>query len=89
MSKTTGRNNTTLATNPNQPARPAKATKSGQILQMLRRKKGACLVEIQTATGWRAHSVRGFLSGTVKKRMGLDITSTKDAHGIRRYHITG
>ena len=39
------------------------------------------------ATGWQAHSVRGFLSGTVGKKMGLTVTSTKGADGERRYAV--
>jgi hypothetical protein len=43
-----------------------------------------------TATGtvgWQAHSVRGFLSGTLKKKLGLEVTSSKAADGERRYGI--
>lgn len=65
----------------------SKATKSAQILKMVRRKNGASLTEIQSATGWQAHTVRGFLSGTLKKRMGFEIISTKDAKGVRRYRV--
>ena len=89
MSKTTNGNGAKLAANTQKRGRPANATKSAQILKMLGRKNGACLAEIQSATGWQAHSVRGFLSGTVKKRMGLEIVSTKDTKGVRRYHIAG
>ena len=39
------------------------------------------------ATGWQAHSVRGLLSGTAKKKMGLDVVSEKDTKGVRRYRI--
>jgi hypothetical protein len=38
------------------------------------------------ASGWQAHSVRGFLSGTLKKKHGLTVASEK-ADGIRRYRI--
>ena len=46
----------------------AGATKAEIILKLLRRKKGATIAERQEATGWQAHSVRGFLSASVKKR---------------------
>jgi hypothetical protein len=39
------------------------------------------------ATGWQAHSVRGFLSGTVGKKMGLAVTSSKGDDGERRYSV--
>ncbi len=38
-------------------------------------------------TGWQAHSVRGFLAGTVKKKLGLTLVSDKAAEGPRRYRI--
>lgn len=65
---------------------PAKS-KCDQVLQLLRRNKGASLAELQEATSWQAHSVRGFLSGTVKKRMGLNLSSDKPEGGERRYMI--
>ncbi len=66
--------------------RPA-TTKTEQVLGLLRRAKGASISDLCTATGWQAHSVRGFLSGTVKKKMGLAVVSEKDGKGIRRYRI--
>lgn len=38
-------------------------------------------------TGWQPHSVRGFLSGTVRKKMGLNVTSTKGDDGERNYSV--
>ena len=62
-------------------------SKSDQILKLLRRKKGVSLGDLQKATGWQAHSVRGFLSGTVKKRLGLPVQSERTGKGDRRYLI--
>jgi Protein of unknown function (DUF3489) len=67
----------------------AEASKSEQILKLLRRKKGASISDLQQATGWQAHSVRGFLSATVKKRMGLALQSERSEKGERRYLISG
>jgi len=67
---------------------PVKITsKSHQILELLRRKQGASLQEMQKASGWQAHSVRGFLAGTVKKRIGLKLTSDKPSNGVRHYFV--
>ena len=62
-------------------------SKSATVLRLLQRKRGATIGELQKATGWQAHSVRGFLSGTVKKRMSLHVTSEKGGDGVRRYLI--
>jgi cell division septation protein DedD len=62
-------------------------SKTAKIVGLLRRPKGATLSELMKATGWQAHSVRGFLSGTLGKRMGLAVTSTKGDDGERRYSL--
>ena len=69
------------------PASISEPSKSDQILKLLRRKKGASIKDLQEATGWQAHSVRGFLSGTVKKRLGLPLRSEHSEKGGRRYLI--
>jgi hypothetical protein len=73
-----------------QPAR-AKSTaraksKGAKILGMVGRGKGATLAEIRKATGWQAHSVRGFIS-TAGKRHGVKIESSKTAAGDRVYKM--
>jgi hypothetical protein len=66
---------------------PQSETKVDKVVRLLRRKNGATLTELQKATGWQAHSIRGLLSGTVRKRMGLDVQSELDGKGTRRYHV--
>jgi hypothetical protein len=67
---------------------PAKQTsKQDQVLALLRRQNGASIDEIVAATDWQPHSVRGFLSGAVKKRLGIDVISEKGQDGVRRYHV--
>jgi hypothetical protein len=39
------------------------------------------------ATEWQQHSVRGFLAGTVKKKLGFSLSSLKPDDGVRRYRI--
>ena len=62
-------------------------TKAEKITNLLHRKEGATIQQLIEATGWQAHSVRGFISGTLRKRLGLNILSKKDGQGIRRYRI--
>jgi hypothetical protein len=66
-------------------ARPANKTRV--LINLLRRTDGASLSEISTATGWQAHSVRGFLSATVRKKLGLNLISNISGEGVRRYTI--
>lgn len=63
-------------------------SKSSKVLELLRRPDGATLPEIMKATGWQAHSVRGFISGSVGKKMGLTIQSSKNDAGERFYKVT-
>jgi hypothetical protein len=76
------------AASPNH-ATPDPKSKHDTVLILLRRKQGASLAEMQLITDWQAHSVRGFLSGTVKKRLGLKLQSSKVKDGERRYAIAG
>jgi hypothetical protein len=62
-------------------------SKAAKVLGLLRRPDGASLKELMKATGWLAHSVRGFLSGTVAKRLGLKLVSAKNEDGERRYTV--
>ena len=62
-------------------------TKAAKILDLLKRPEGATLKDLMKATGWQAHSVRGFLSGTIGKKMGLKVTSAKAEDGERSYSI--
>jgi len=61
--------------------------KTAQILGLLKQPGGVTSRELMKTTGWQAHSVRGFLSGTVGKKMGLAVSSTKEDDGERRYSV--
>ena len=62
-------------------------SKVGKILSLLKRPGGVSLSALMKATEWQAHSVRGFLSGTISKRMGLKLTSTRSDVGERVYSL--
>ena len=64
---------------------PREFSKKAIVLDMLRRKGGATMAEIMKATDWQCHSVRGFISGTLTKKMGLSIESTRSESGERTY----
>ncbi|CAN5222709.1 hypothetical protein BH09PSE2_BH09PSE2_09700 [soil metagenome] len=65
-----------------------KESKLAIVERLLRRAQGATLAGLVEATGWQAHSVRGALSGALKAKRGLVITSDK-VDGVRTYAITG
>jgi Protein of unknown function (DUF3489) len=62
-------------------------SKKDTVLALLRRPRGATLKEIMQATGWQSHSVRGFLSGALRKKMGLKVKSGKRGNGERVYSV--
>ena len=66
----------------------AKPSKIEIVISLLSRPEGASLAALSEATGWQAHSVRGALSGALKARRGLTITSEKTEAG-RLYRIAG
>ena len=62
-------------------------SKTATILGMLKRPEGATAKELLKATGWQAHSLRGFISGTLGKKMGLTVDSAKGEDGERTYSV--
>lgn len=64
-----------------------RTTKLDQIVIQLNRNSGASIPELVKATAWQAHSIRGFLSGHVKKKLGLEISSSSEIGKDRRYRI--
>lgn len=73
----------------NQPAKSGKTgdTKSEIMLKKLRTAKGVTIDALIEATGWQAHSVRGFLSAVVRKKLGLALVSETGKDGTRRYRL--
>ncbi len=62
-------------------------TKQALVIDLLKRKKGATIEEIVGATGWQPHSVRGAISGALKKKLGLTVTSERVGDRGRVYRI--
>src|SRR4051812_21715429 len=72
------------------PASPAGATRSdtkhARMIAMLRTPAGATMAALMSATGWQQHSVRGFLAGVVRRKLGFDLVSEPTGKG-RMYRI--
>jgi hypothetical protein len=77
------------AKSPKKAASARQGSKTAKVLGLLKRSGGATLKQLTTATGWQSHSVRGFLSGALGKKMRLKVTSTKAEGGERRYSVKG
>lgn len=73
--------------NPTDDVHVARVTKHDRVLTLLTRREGATVPEMMEATDWQQHSVRGFLAGTVKKKLGFPLTSSKAEGKLRRYRI--
>lgn len=72
------------------PVRPSvrAGTKQAQLIALLKAPEGATIEAISAATGWRAHSIRGFMSGTLSRKLGLTVTSVKVDGRERAYRIS-
>jgi hypothetical protein len=66
---------------------PREFSKKAIVLDLLRRRDGATMAEIAKATAWQNHSIRGFISGNLTKKMGLLVESSKNEAGERSYRI--
>ena len=67
---------------------PHEGSKQATLIAMLRAPDGATIAEIMTATGWQSHTVRGAMSGALKKKLGLEVTSEKVEDRGRLYKIS-
>ena len=64
-----------------------RVTKQERVLSLLSQPEGASIEEMMQATDWQQHGVRGFLAGTVKRKLGFPLISSKSNDGVRRYRI--
>jgi len=62
-------------------------SKQAVLISLMRRDDGATVAQLCEATGWQAHTVRGSISGTLKKRLGLVVTSVKPRDSERVYRV--
>ena len=74
---------------PSKAPKIAAPTKGDKIIKLLQRNTGATIAELAKATSWQRQSVYGFMSGTLKKKQGLEIKSSKDLNKDRRYFVEG
>ena len=65
-----------------------KRSKQEVLIDLLRCTDGASIDELRSALGWQAHSVRGAISGAIKKKLGFVVTSEKTAERGRVYRIS-
>lgn len=65
----------------------SETSKAEIVLKKLRLARGATVAQIMELTGWQSHSVRGFLSAVVRKRLKLNLVSEVGKDGQRRYRI--
>lgn len=63
------------------------ATKAAKIAALLQRNTGVTLAELVKTTGWQAHSIRGFMSGTLKRKQGIKVRGAQEEGKPRRYLI--
>ena len=66
---------------------PSSATKTASLLALLSKPEGVSVEKMADAVGWQTHSVRGFLAGHVRNKLGLELSSEKGPQGVRLYRI--
>src|SRR5262245_35551613 len=95
MPKTTRKRTTTKTTkrtaaksSAKQPKAARPASKQAQLIELLRRPDGATIDEVVKALDWQAHTVRGAISGALKRKLGLKVESEKVEDRGRAYRIT-
>ena len=88
-----------VADKPKAKTKLRQGTKQATVIEMLKRPGGATIEEIAQKTGWLSHTIRGFFAGTIKKKLGLELTKNKqqstghDQKGSQKlstsYHLAG
>ena len=68
---------------------PVGTSKQARLISMLNATSGATLEQMMNLTGWQAHTVRGAISGVLRKRLGLNVVCDAAGAEVRRYRIVG
>lgn len=68
---------------------PVSTSKQARLISMLNATSGATLEQMMKLTGWQAHTVRGAISGVLRKRLGLNVVCDAAGSEVRRYRIVG
>lgn len=71
------------------PAAVATGSKQSQLIALLRSAPGATLPQMTELTGWQPHTVRGTISGVLRKKLGLSVACEASESGVRVYRIVG
>lgn len=69
------------------PVKPVGTSKQARLISMLNASSGATLEQMMNLTGWQAHTVRGAISGVLRKRLGLNVVCDAAGSEARRYRI--
>jgi hypothetical protein len=77
----------TPGSEPGHPESPAPTSKQGLLIARLSTVTGATIAELTALTGWQGHTVRGTISGALRKRLGLRVLRDKPAGSESRYRI--
>ncbi len=75
------------AASPVKQQEPRGDSKLARLIALLKRPAGASIAEAVKATGWLPHTVRGAISGALRKRLGLNVVSARSEKGARTYRI--
>jgi hypothetical protein len=57
---------------------PRAGTKQAQMIELMKRPEGATVAQIAEVTGWQHHTIRGAISGALKKKLGLNVEATRN-----------
>ncbi len=87
MSKTRNKRSKKTAPAATPPKTRGGDSKQAKLIDLLKRPEGATIAQLVKALDWQAHTVRGAISGALKKRLGLIVTSEKAEGGARVYRI--